>query len=205
MEKPTLIEIHFEKFTGEPPHTLYDTLVWVQDDDFSLLADGNDDQIKASIRIALKNEGEDFDPPIGSNPETFQKFILKSARCNKTFDDEDRISLTSLICVKNDTDVIDRYLYYEPCNPFGEGTKVYVKWMVGDDFVDYYILEEDGNLNYLQDWSEEDDKIFDDFDTILNEGIEELLNDDGERYRCDLDEQTDEYIDKYFRKGMMIE
>ena len=155
--------------------------------------------------MALENEGEDFDPPIGSNPETFQKFILKSARCNKTFDDEDRISLVSKVCVGNFLDAITRYLYYEPCNPFGEGGKVYVKWMVGDDFVDYYILEEDGWLNYTGEWSEEDDKIFDDFDTILNNDIEAMLKDEETRGWWDLDDQTDEYIDKYFRKGMMIE
>ena len=205
MEKPTLIEIHFEQFTGKLPHTLYDTLVMVWDDDFDLLVDGNDDQIKDSIRIALENEGEDFDPPIGSNPETFKKFILKSVRCNKTFDDEDRISLTSLICVKNDPDTIDRYLYYEPCNPFGEGTKVYVKWMVGDDFTDHYLLDENGNLNYCHDWGEEDKKVFDKFDTILNNDIEAMLKDEETREWWDLDNQTDEYIDKYFRKGMMIE
>ena len=201
MEKPTLIEIHFEKFTGELPHTLYDTLVWVTDDDFSLLADGNDDQIKSSLKRVIEDEEYELD----TEAETFSTHILKSVRCNKSFDDEDRISLTSLICVKNDPDVIEDYLYYEPCNPFGEGTKVYVKWMVGDNFVDYYILEEDGELNTTQDWSEEDDKIFDDFDTILNNDIESMLKDEETREWWDLDDQTNEYIDKYFRKGMMIE
>lgn len=205
MEKPTLIEIHFEQFTEKLPHTLYDTLVWVTDDDFDLLADGNDDQIISSIKMAFEDEGEDFDPPIGSNPETFQKFILKSVRCNKTFDDEDRISLTSLICIGNIPDVIDRYLYYEPCNPFGEGTKVYVKWLVGDDFEDYYLLKEDGDLDHCHEWSEEEEKVFQDFDNILDNDIEAMLKDEETKEWWDLDDQTDEYIDKYFRKGMMIE
>ena len=180
---------------------MYDTLVWVTDDDFSLLADGNDDQIKSSLKRVIEDEEYELD----TEAETFSTHILKSVRCNKSFDDEDRISLTSLICVKNDPDVIEDYLYYEPCNPFGEGTKVYVKWMVGDNFVDYYILEEDGELNTTQDWSEEDDKIFDDFDTILNNDIESMLKDEETREWWDLDDQTNEYIDKYFRKGMMIE
>ena len=199
MEKPTLIEIHFEQFTGKLPHTLYDTLVWMTDDDFDLLADGNDDQIAGSIDDAI----EEYE--LDTNAETFQKFILKSTRCNKTFDDEDRISLTSLICMGNFPDVITRYLFYEPCNPFGEGTKVYVKWMVGDDFTDHYLLDENGNLNYCHDWGEEDKKVFDKFDTILNNDIEAMLKDEETREWWDLDNQTDEYIDKYFRKGMMIE
>jgi len=198
MEKPTLIEIHFEQFT-ELPRLYYDTLAWVTDDDFDLLADGNEDQIAGSIDDAIEEYELDTDA------ETFQKFILKSTRCNKSFDEEDRISLVSNVCMGNFPDAITRYLYYEPCNPFGEGTKVYVKWMVGDDFVDYYILEEDGWLNYTGEWSEEDDKIFDDFDTILNNDIEAMLKDEETRKWWELDDQTDEYIDKYFRKGMMIE
>lgn len=203
MEKPTLIEIHFEKFT-ELPSFYYDTLVWVTDDDFDLLVDGNGNQIIESIKSALKYEGEDF------NPETFKTYIVKSIRCNKTLYDEDRISLTSLICIGNIPDITDRYLYYEPCNPFGEGTKVYVKWMVGDDFVEYYLLEEDGKFNTIQDWSDEDGKIFDDFDNILNEGIEELIKEepceDGYMINYDYDiEEDKEKIDKYLRKGMMIE
>lgn len=194
--KPTLIEIHFEQFT-ELPRLYCDTLAWVTDDDFDLLADGNEDQIAGSIDDAIEEYELDTDA------ETFQKFILKSVRCNKTFDEEDRISLVSKVCVGNFLDAITRYLYYEPCNPFGG--KVYVKWMVGDDFVDYYLLEEDGGLNYTGDWGEEDEKVFDNFDTILNEGIEELINDEGERYMCDLDDIPEEDIDKYFRKGMMIE
>lgn len=209
MEKPTLIEIHFEKYT-ELPSFYYDTIVWVTDDDFDLLVDGNGNQIIESIKMALENEGEDFDPPIGSNPETFQKFIVKSIRCNKTLYDEDRISLTSLICIGNIPDIIDRYLYYEPFNPFGEGTKVYVKWMVGDDFEDYYLLKEDGDLDHCHEWSEEEEKVFQDFDNILNEGIEELIKEepceDGYLINYDYDiEEDKEKIDKYLRKGMMIE
>ena len=196
--KPTLIEIHFEKFKEKLPKPYYDTVVWVTDDCFDFIADGNEDEITESINKAI--EEYELDP----ESEMFEKFIVTSIRCNKTFDDEDKISLTSLICMGNFPD--PKYsLRYKPLNPFGEGTKVYVKWMVGDDFVDYYLLEENGNLNYLQDWSEEDDKVFDDFDTILNEGIEELINDKGERYLCDLDDIPEEDIDKYFRKGMMIE
>lgn len=194
--KPTLIEIHFEQFT-ELPRLYCDTLAWVTDDDFDLLADGNEDQIAGSIDDAIEEYELDTDA------ETFQKFILKSVRCNKTFDEEYRISLVSKVCVGNFLDAITRYLYYEPWNPFG--TKVYVKWVVGDDFVDYYLMEEDGWLNYTGDWGEEDEKVFDNFDTILNEGIEELLNDEGERYMCDLDDMPEEDIDKYLRKGMMIE
>lgn len=197
MEKPTLIEIHFEEFKEKLPHTNYDTLVWMTDDDFDLLADGNEDQITGSIEDAL----EEYE--LDTEAETFQTFILKSARCNKTFDDEDRISLVSKVCMGNFLDAITRYLFYEPCNPFGG--KVYVKWMVGDDFVDYYLLEEDGGLNYTGEWSDEDSKVFDEFDTILNNDIEAMLKDEETREWWDMDDLTDEYIDKYFRKGMMIE
>ena len=62
-----------------------------------------------------------------------------------------------------------------------------------------------GNLNYCHDWSEEDEKVFDEFDTILNNDIEAMLKDEETREWWDLDNQTNEYIDKYFRRGMMIE
>ena len=201
--KPTLIEIHFEEFKEKLPKLYYDTVAWVKDDCFDFIADGNEDEITESINEVI--EEYDLDP----KSEEFGKAIVTSIRCNKTFDDEDRISLTSLICMGNFPD--PKYsLHYEPLNPFGEGTKVYVKWTYGDDFEDYYLLKEDGDLDYLQDWSEEEYKVFQDFDNILNEGIEELIKEepceDGYLINYDYDiEEDKEKIDKYLRKGMMIE
>lgn len=177
-----------------------DTVAWCGDCETNVFADGNDDNIKKQLKM-LKKEYK-----LSKNNEGYHLDIATNIRYSNSLD-EAVIALCNQVCGMN-TYADETGKYYEDYNLELDldldlsSTKVYVHWVVYDQesdtcFEEYYLLTEYG-LDFA------DDDVTENFDTILTERRESLIQDYiNENFEGEHTKEEEDIID-HLRKGQTL-